>query len=159
VDAAASMPSPGADYAERLRPALWIWAAVAVVAVLAGMVVAPLSGTAAVLTTLVVGALLAVALVRGTPLVAVTGATLIAGRAKVPVRLLGQVEVLDADQMRHARGPGLDARAYLCMRGWIATGVRVGIADPEDPTPYWLISSRRPEALAGAITAARAARG
>jgi hypothetical protein len=148
-----------AAFAERLWPAPWIWAAVAVVAVLAGLVVAPLSGTAAVLTAVVVGALLAVALVRGTPLVAVAGVTLIAGRAKVPVRLLGQVEVLDAEQMRHARGPGLDARAYLCMRGWVATGVRVGMADPADPTPYWLVSSRRPEVLAGAITAARAARG
>ena len=41
----------------------------------------------------------------------------------------------------------LDARAYLCIRGWIPTGIRVAVADPQDPTPYWLVSTRRPEEL------------
>jgi hypothetical protein len=31
----------------------------------------------------------------------------------------------------------------------------VEIVDPADPTPYWLLSSRRPQALADAIAAAR----
>jgi hypothetical protein len=68
--------------------------------------------------------------------------------------LLGRVEVLDAERMRQARGPDLDARAYLCLRGWIATGVLVELRDTEDPTPYWLVSSRRPAELAAAISAA-----
>jgi hypothetical protein len=29
--------------------------------------------------------------------------------------------------------------------------VRVELTDPEDPTPYWLVSSRRPDALARAL--------
>ena len=66
-----------------------------------------------------------------------------AGRARIPVQLLGDPEVLDADGMRRARGPELDARAYLCLRGWIAAGVRVPVLDPRDPAPYWLVSSRR----------------
>ena len=53
--------------------------------------------------------------------------------------------------MRQAHGPRLDARAYLCLRGWIPTGVRIALADPQDPTPYWLLSTRRPEALAAAL--------
>jgi hypothetical protein len=31
-------------------------------------------------------------------------------------------------------------------------GVRVDVADDDDPTPYWLVSSRRPAALAAALT-------
>ena len=78
-----------------------------------------------------------------------------AGRARIPVALLGAPEALDAEAMRQARGPGLDARAYLCLRGWISAGVRVPVLDPRDPAPYWLVSSRRPEDLAEALRRAR----
>jgi hypothetical protein len=61
--------------------------------------------------------------------------------------------------MRRARGPRLDARAYLCLRGWVAGGVRVTLNDPADPTPYWLVSSTDPTALARAITTATEAAG
>ena len=30
--------------------------------------------------------------------------------------------------------------------------VRVEITDPADPAPYWLVSSRHPDALAGALS-------
>jgi hypothetical protein len=56
--------------------------------------------------------------------------------------------------MRQARGPGLDARAFLCLRGWVQTGARVRIDDPQDPTPYWLLSTRHPDRLAAALAAA-----
>jgi hypothetical protein len=85
--------------------------------------------------------------------VSVTTETFVAGRAKVPVSLVSGIEELDPGQMRQARGVRLDARAYLCIRGWLPVGVKVFLADPEDPTPYWLISSRRPEALASALRA------
>jgi hypothetical protein len=152
-------PADAAAFRERLSPAPWIWASVAGIAAMAGLAVAPLGVPVALLSAAAVGVLLVVLLVRGTPLVAVADGMLIACRAGVPVRVLGRVEVLDAERMRHARGPDLDARAYLCLRGWIATGVLVELRDAEDPTPYWLISSRRPGELAAAITAAAATPG
>ena len=59
--------------------------------------------------------------------------------------------------MRHAAGPGLDARAHLCLRGWVRPGLRLDLVDPQDPTPYWLVSSRRPERLLEAVQEARRA--
>jgi Protein of unknown function (DUF3093) len=32
--------------------------------------------------------------------------------------------------------------------------VEITLADPADPVPYWLVSSRRPDQLATALTAA-----
>jgi hypothetical protein len=55
-------------------------------------------------------------------------------------------------------GPAADARAYLLLRPYLKRAVKVQITDPADPTPYWLVSSRHPEALAGALNAARTAR-
>ncbi len=46
----------------------------------------------------------------------------------------------------------LDARAWLLLRGWIPGVVRVRLDDPDDPTPYWLVSSRHPRRLAAALT-------
>jgi hypothetical protein len=37
-------------------------------------------------------------------------------------------------------------------------GVRVDVADPDDPTPYWLVSSRHPDKLAEALRAEVVAR-
>ncbi len=74
-----------------------------------------------------------------------------AGAATVPLRLCADAVTLDASATRALRGPLADARAFLLLRPYIATGVRVGLADARDPTPYWLLSSRRPDELAGAV--------
>ena len=85
------------------------------------------------------------------PRVAVVAGELTAGIAHIPVTLLGTVTVLDREALRRAMGPDLDARAYVCLRTWVGRGIRVEVADPADPTPYWIVSSRRPARLADAI--------
>jgi hypothetical protein len=152
---AAAPPTPSTGYRERLWPAVWIWAFAVMLGVSAGLVATPFSDTLAWLVGLVVVALLIAGLITWTPRVGVDGGILTAGRAQVPVDLTGAVTELDAAQLKRAHGTSLDARAYLCMRGWIATGLRVDITDPQDPTPYWLISSRNPQRLHAALDAAR----
>jgi hypothetical protein len=104
--------------------------------------------TAGVLA-LVVGAVLGVVTA---PRVEVRGGELRAGSAHVPLDLLGPARVLDRAKTRQELGPALDARAYLCLRSWIGSAVRVEVRDPLDPTPYWIVSTRRPETLAAAVT-------
>ena len=58
---------------------------------------------------------------------------------------------LDAQAMRLQAGRDADARAFLLVRPYISTGVRITIDDPGDPTPYWLLSSRRAVELAAAL--------
>ncbi len=78
-----------------------------------------------------------------------------AGRARIEVGHIGAVEALDVDETRRVSGPGADARAYLVLRPYLKRSVKVEITDPGDPVPYWLVSSRHPRALAGALDAAR----
>ena len=140
---------------ERLWPGIGLWATTVFFALGVGVAVLPadplaaLGGAIAVLVTGV-----ALSLVTS-PLVAVEEGELCAGRAHVPVELLGSVEALDARATRAALGPELDARAHVLLRGWIPTAVRVTLEYPRDPTPYWLVSSRRAGSLAAAIEAAR----
>ena len=66
---------------------------------------------------------------------------------------LGPAEVLDPEATRRALGPGADARAFLVTRPYLKRAVRVPVTDPADPTPYWLVGSRHPDALAAALNA------
>jgi hypothetical protein len=82
-----------------------------------------------------------------------------AGRAQITVDMLGSVLPLDADATRRQAGVDADARAYLVLRPYVKRAVRVTLEDRADPTPYWLVSSRHPDALAAALTGARLAGG
>jgi DUF3093 family protein len=88
--------------------------------------------------------------------VAVRDGELRAGRARIPAHLLAEPTVLDADATRLQTGRNADARAYLLLRPYVRRSVRVTVCDPGDPTPYWLVSTRRPERLAAALRRAGA---
>lgn len=108
----------------------------------------PLAWTVTALLLLVLVALLRM---YGSSTIVVTDEWLHAGRARIQRRFLGSVDCLDAHQTRSLAGPEADARAYLLLRPYISTGVKITIDDPQDPTPYWLLSSRRASALAAAL--------
>jgi hypothetical protein len=73
------------------------------------------------------------------------------GSAHLPPVHIGDAVALDPRDFREQLGPHADARAWLRTRPYIEAGVRVDVADPSDPTPYWLVSSRRPEAVVAAL--------
>lgn len=83
--------------------------------------------------------------------VRVEGGELRVGAASVPLRHVGRVEVVDRADKQSALGPELDPSAHLMHRVWIGPVLRVEITDPEDPTPYWIFSVRRPERLLAAL--------
>ena len=148
-------PAPAPAYRERLTPSWWVWLVAVGFAGSCGIVLTRVDGTAALVVTVVVLVAAVAGLVRTTPLVAVDPEVFVAGPARLPVGFVAGVEALDPDAMRAARSVELDARAWLLLRGWVAGGVRVRLDDPADDTPYWLVSSRRPQALAAALEAAR----
>lgn len=93
-----------------------------------------------------------------TPTVEVTDAALRAGRATLPMQFVGTAVAITGEDATIARGRELDARAWLLLRGWVKDVVRVENTDPNDPAPYWLISTRRPAELVDALAEARDSR-
>lgn len=141
------MPS----YRERVRPALWWYPIIALLIPAALLILAPVSLVAGALTAAaLVGASL-VLLIVSAPLIEVSEGELRAGRARIAVDMIGDVQVARGEDARRERGPGLDARAWLLLRGDVDPVVRLQVIDADDPTPYWLVSTRTPEALASAI--------
>ena len=117
-------------------------------------ITSPLIGIAA---SVLVTAIVEVLLVVTAPIVAVQDGQLVAGAARIPVGLTGEAESFRGPEATTARGTQLDARAYTMFRGWVDPVLRVAVTDPDDPVPYWLVSTRRPEELRAAIEAERSA--
>jgi len=85
--------------------------------------------------------------------VEVRAAGLRAGRDFLPASAIGRVRPLDADVMRDVLGRDARADARLSIKPWLRVGVQIEVVDPADPTPYWVVATRRPTELAAALRA------
>ncbi|WP_254677943.1 DUF3093 domain-containing protein [Agrococcus sp. SGAir0287] len=140
---------------ERLLPPVWLFAVCLLVVPAAVLVFLPISPVWGWIVAAALYAAVAIFLVVASPVVAVDDATLSAGRARIPLAALGEPEVLDAAGSYAALHAQWDARAYHSTVPWTRLLVRVPVTDPADPTTAWVLSTRRPDALAAAIRDAR----
>ena len=72
-------------------------------------------------------------------------------RAHIEIKYLGSTTVIDSQTMRLLRTRDADPAAYLAIRFWISKGIKITVVDPRDPTPYWLITSKRGEEIAALL--------
>jgi len=141
-------------YDERLGVPLrwWALATMFLASMLLAFLVATPTWVALTGTALLSAAVLGGFWSYGKARVTVHDGVLTAGRARISVEHVGAVEALDADATHRLAGRDADARAYLLLRPYLRRAVRIAIVDPADPTPYWLVSTRRPVRLAAALT-------
>ncbi|MBF9071498.1 DUF3093 domain-containing protein [Streptacidiphilus sp. NEAU-YB345] len=147
----------GAMYDERLSAPAAMWL-LPVGSGISFMLVFVIFGPIPGLLGLVIGGAAAAMLVSsyGSPRIRVVQGQLVAGDARIPVSALGTAEVLDKEAAFTWRTAKADARAFMLLRGYIPTAVRIPVTDPEDPTPYLYLSTRTPERLAQVLASAKA---
>lgn len=73
------------------------------------------------------------------------------GRAHLPLSVISRTATIPPSAKSAALGRQLDPAAFVTNRSWIKQTVLIVLDDPEDPTPYWLVSTRRPAELLAAI--------
>lgn len=73
------------------------------------------------------------------------------GDAHLPVSVISRSAEVPRTAKSAALGRQLDPAAYVIHRAWIGPMVLVVLDDPEDPTPYWLVSCRRPDRVLAAL--------
>lgn len=143
-------------YNERLTvPTSW-WGLAAGSGLVGGIMLLPVGAVAAtvgVVLGLALGAWLVSA--YGAVRVRVTDTLLEAGRARLPLDALGTATALDAEEARALRMEGADPRAFMVLRSYVPTAVRVDVTDPADPTPYVYVSSRNPSRVVEILDAVR----
>ena len=138
-------------FSERLWPAPWLFIATALVIPASFLVFLPISVPAGIITAISLYAGCVVLLLVASPRIEVTESQLIAGGARLPRSVVAQATAYTGEDAILQRGRSLDARAWMLIRGWISPVVKVELDDENDPTPYWLISTRRPAELVAAL--------
>ncbi|MER5866914.1 DUF3093 domain-containing protein [Kitasatospora sp. NPDC002040] len=91
----------------------------------------------------------------GSARIRVVQGSLVAGQARIPADVLGTAEVLNPAETVAWRTVKADPRAFMLLRSYVPTALRVEITDPADPTPYVYLSTRSPQRLADALAEAR----
>lgn len=143
-------------YSERLWPSPWLFAVLLLIIPATTLTIMPINQSLAVPIAIVLYAIITASLVLMSPLIRVKDGVLSAGRANVPVKFIGALVELDDSSLRKLIGPDADARAYLLVRGYIHRGVKFTLTDTNDPTPYWVITTRKPQTLIAAVQALQA---
>jgi hypothetical protein len=151
----------GVRYRERLWVPWWWWPlAFALAALIAfevnlGIARLPAWLSFGTLFTVATGALLWLGRVE----IQVTGGTssgasveLWAGEAHLPVTAIARSAEIARSAKSAALGRQLDPAAYVLHRAWVGPMILVVLDDPDDPTPYWLVSCRHPERVLSALT-------
>jgi Protein of unknown function (DUF3093) len=145
-------------YAERLRVPWWLWLpALGFATLLAAEVYLGAPGVWTwVPYVILLPATVAGLWWLGRLRVAVEDGELRVDDARLPVRYVAGVTVLGVDERRVLLSTAAHPYAFVVQRPWVRGAVQVHLDDPADPTPYWVVSSRRPAALASALLSARA---
>jgi hypothetical protein len=135
-------------FKEVIRPPLWLLAFIYFMFLsLVIAVWAALGNFSALITFIALTiALLAIA-VSGKSEVRIIGDELVIGKAHIGVKYLGDVEILDKNAMRLVRTRDADPAAFLAIKFWVSTGVKITLEDQRDPTPYWLVSCKKGKEL------------
>ncbi|WP_394768331.1 DUF3093 domain-containing protein [Lacisediminihabitans sp.] len=143
-------------YRERLWASPWVFISTALVIPASLLVFLPINLFVGVIVSIALYAACVVVLVATSPVIEVTNEHLSAGRATLPLAFAGEARGFEGEEATLERGQRLDARAWLLIRGWVSPVVTVQVNDANDPTPYWLVSTRRPGELIRALAEAKA---
>ncbi|EJZ04567.1 DUF3093 domain-containing protein [Mycolicibacterium vaccae] len=146
-------------YRERLSVPLWWWLpGLGVAALIALEVDQGISGVPDWLpyaVLLPVAAVVLVMLGRTELKVVGNGAEteLWVGDAHLPASVITRAAEVPRSAKSAALGRQLDPAAYVVHKGWVGPMVLLVLEDPDDPTPYWLVSARRPDQVLAALRA------
>jgi hypothetical protein len=142
-------------YRERLTPSIYVALSFFPILPALLLVCAPFSFELGLAIGVAVYAIILIAAYSRTRTVTVTDDAFTYGTAILETEFIGAVSAFTGQAARAERGLNLDARAWTSFKAFFDGVVKIELTDPDDPTPYWLVSSRNPLALAEALRSVR----
>lgn len=147
------------EYREWLVPSIGNFIAAAIIMPSSYLVFLPINPALGFWLGLALMSAIWVAMLTASARIEVSNGELRVGKAHIPVGYLSHGREIPADFRFAERGPSLDARAFVRFQVGIRPLVRFENIDPQDPTPYWLVSTRNAERLLAAVSQAGSASG
>ena len=74
-----------------------------------------------------------------------------AADAHLPASVMSRSAAVPRSAKSAALGRQLDPAAFVLHRTWVGPMALVVLDDPDDPTPYWLVSTRAPDQVLAAL--------
>ena len=112
---------------------------------------AALGNTAALVSLLITTALLVLISNKSALIIEIDDQELRVGRAHIELEFVKISEPLTTAAMAKLRTRDANPAAFLAIRFWCSTGIRIMLDDPRDATPYWLITSKHSIELSKAL--------
>lgn len=141
-------------FRERLYPSLGIWLALSLSFPMLLLAAMPFGLEVGIAVSVVGGITLLLIAYFNSPVIEVSDA-MRAGRFTIPLDVMVEVTELTKESLTETIGVKSDARARMLIRAYVKTAVKIKMEDKADPTPYLVISTRRPKELAVALLANR----
>lgn len=135
-------------YRERVLPGLGFYFATAFVPVAVYLILLAFNADVAIFC--LIGSELVVVFmsVISAPIIELSNHGLRVGKALLPVNVLGEALLVPPENAFNERGKNLDTRAFTRFQVGVKSLIKISLKDQEDPTPYLLFSTRRPEKIA-----------
>lgn len=77
------------------------------------------------------------------PIIEITETELVCKGARIERKFLGSITIIEKSESFEQLGQKLDARAWLAIQPSVKGLLKIQLLDKTDPTPYWLVSSRK----------------
>ena len=109
---------------------------------------AALGDRAGLISLFCTSALLLLIAIRSALVIEIDSKELRVGKAHIAIEYLENAMKLSIADMQKIRTRDADPAAYLGIRFWASSGIKIFVNDSRDSTPYWVISSKNGDALA-----------
>ncbi|WP_313814222.1 DUF3093 domain-containing protein [Glutamicibacter sp.] len=136
---------------EKIWPSFGSWMWPVLISATGGVAFAPVNVALGWTVGFVLMIALATIMILRVPSIEVTNDMVTVGRASIERKYIGQVIGYRGDEAFKQRGQKLHGLAYMLLRGYLDAVVRLEVIDERDSTPYWLVSTRRPEEFTAAL--------
>jgi hypothetical protein len=140
------------EFAERINWPVWLWLFLAMmIASIYLTFWAPFGNLFAAVVSILIAIALIYSAKKSVLEIVLINNWLYVGNAKIECKHIKKVTALPKEEFLKLRGQNADPAAFNATRFWVSIGVKVELKDKNDPTPYWLIATRKPKKLAEAL--------
>ncbi|MFM1826417.1 MAG: hypothetical protein RLZZ37_1052 [Actinomycetota bacterium] len=132
------------QFREKLLPPFWAWLFLIGISLMLSISMSAIFGTNfAVAVFVIVSTILCLITYIFSPELKIDSQYFHAGKAKLPLKIITQIETLNALETTQLRGIRSDFKAFHAISPLISTAIKIEFDDPTDPHSYWLVSTRK----------------